>query len=90
MKARNKQSGVVTDFNLSNALTDVDTQFKVLVMNQYLNPAAMLSVGGTEYERVKTYGGSAHAVDPNTGSPEEELSTGSEGRQSWRDIINLN
>lgn len=51
-------------FNLSNAITNANTQFKVLVMNQLLNPAATLSVGGNPLENVKTYGGMASATDP--------------------------
>jgi Neisseria PilC beta-propeller domain len=31
--------------------------FKVLVMNQYLNPASQLSVGGAAFTNVKNYGG---------------------------------
>jgi len=46
-------------FNLVNAILDETTEFKVLVMNQYLNPAVKLSVGGAEYENVKTYGNMA-------------------------------
>ncbi|MFC1778561.1 pilus assembly protein, partial [Pseudomonadota bacterium] len=58
-------------FNLANAILDVTTEFKVLVMNQYLNPAAKLSVGASTalpsddqevegegkvgYESVRTY-----------------------------------
>ena len=33
-------------------------------------------------------GGEAGFVDPNTGSPEEDLSARGEGRQSWRDVLN--
>lgn len=50
-------------FNLSNAITNADTQFKVLVMNQFLSPAATLSVGGKPFENVKTFGGMASATD---------------------------
>jgi len=52
------------DFNLINAIPDTTTQFKVLVMNQYLNPAAQLSVGGADYESVKTYENLASQTDP--------------------------
>jgi hypothetical protein len=41
-----------------------------------------------EEETVTIYtgdGGKAGFIDPNTGSPEEELSTGLRGRQSWRE-----
>jgi hypothetical protein len=44
---------------------------------------------GTE-ETVTSYtgrGGKAGFVDPNTGSPEEELGSGTEGRQTWRDVL---
>lgn len=53
-------------FNLSNAIKDDTTRFKVLVMNQYLNPAATLSVGGEKYESVKTYGKLASETNANT------------------------
>lgn len=46
-------------FNLSKAITNTSTQFKVLVQNQYLNPAALVSVGGQVYTSVKLYGGQA-------------------------------
>ena len=46
-------------YNLPNAIPNLSTPFKILVMNQYLNPAAKLSVGGAEYESVKTYEGLA-------------------------------
>jgi hypothetical protein len=54
------------DFNLPNAIADPTTPFKVLVLNQYLNPAAFLSVGGRDYESVKTYGNLASETDPAT------------------------
>jgi len=57
----NMLNASLTDFNLSNALAET-TPFKVLVMNQYINPAAFLSVGGNNYESVKTYGGLASAT----------------------------
>ena len=50
-------------FNISKAITDVNKQFKVLVMNQYLSPAATLSLGGNAYESVKTFGALASATD---------------------------
>ncbi|MCF6251349.1 MAG: hypothetical protein L3J75_08785 [Methylococcaceae bacterium] len=53
-------------FNLPNAITDTTTQFKILVMNQYLNPAAKLSVGGADYENVKTYGNLANETNAST------------------------
>lgn len=53
-------------FNLANVLPDTTTQFKILVMNQYLNPAAKLSVGGANYENVKTYGNLASETDAPT------------------------
>jgi hypothetical protein len=46
-------------FNLSKAITNTSTQFKVLVQNQYLNPAATISVGGQPYTNVKLYNGQA-------------------------------
>ena len=52
-------------FNLSNAIPATDTGFKVLVANQYLNPAARLSVGGADFLPVKAYGQLATATDPS-------------------------
>ena len=54
------------EFNLINALPDSSVEFKVLVMNQYLNPAAKLSVGGADYVNVKTYGNLASETNPET------------------------
>ena len=42
-------------FNLAKAIPGNGTQFKILVQNQYLNPAATLSVGGQPYTSVKLY-----------------------------------
>jgi len=53
-------------FNLSNAIIDTSTSFKILVMNQYLSPAAKLSVGGVTYESVKTYKNLASETNPST------------------------
>jgi Tfp pilus tip-associated adhesin PilY1 len=39
-----------TAFKLSNAVTSNTTQYKVLVMNQYLNPAVKIHVGDPAYE----------------------------------------
>jgi len=56
-----------TDFNLINALPDSTLDFKILVMNQYLNPASLLAVGpGAEYESVQTYGGMASETSAET------------------------
>ena len=61
-----------SDFNLSNAIPSDSTQFKILVMNQYLSPAARLAVGpnlspppvgGAGEESVQTYGGLASETD---------------------------
>jgi hypothetical protein len=38
-----------TDYNLSNAIPSTSTQFKVLLMNQYLNPAMQLNIGHSDY-----------------------------------------
>lgn len=46
-------------FNLSHAITGNSVQFKVLLQNQYLNPAATITVGGQAYTSVKLYGGQA-------------------------------
>jgi hypothetical protein len=45
--------------NLKNAITDSKIQFKVLVVNQYLNPAVELSVGGAGFVSVKSFAGQA-------------------------------
>ncbi len=50
-------------FNLINAIPDTNTSFKILVMNQYLNPATKLSVGGAPYVSVKTYEDQASTTD---------------------------
>ncbi|GAB6067342.1 hypothetical protein JCM13664_06600 [Methylothermus subterraneus] len=55
----NMLNASLVDFNLNNAIADPGTQFKILVMNQYLSPAAMISVGGSPYVKVKDYGGLA-------------------------------
>lgn len=51
-----------TTYNLSNRITSTTQAFKVLVANQYLNPASTLSVGGGGYVSVKDYGGLATAA----------------------------
>lgn len=62
----NMLNASLTAFNLINGIPDTTTQFKILVMNQYLNPAVKLSVGGADYENVKTYGNLASETDPAT------------------------
>ncbi len=62
----NMLNASLPDFNLVNALPDPTTEFKILVMNQYLNPAAKLSVGGEDYENVQTYGNLASETDAQT------------------------
>ena len=62
----NMLNASLTNFNLVNAIADTSTQFKVLVMNQYLNPAAKLSVGGADYENVKTYANLSSETDATT------------------------
>ncbi len=47
-----------TSLNVSNAFGS-STTFKVLVHNQYLNPAVTLSVGGAAHESVKTWNSQA-------------------------------
>jgi len=51
------------EFNLQNVLSNPNTQFKILVMNQYLNPAAQLAIGGPTFASVKDYGGLASNTD---------------------------
>jgi hypothetical protein len=57
-------------FNLSPKIikSSIDTTqpFKVLLMNQYLNPAAKISVGGAPYESVKTYKNLASEANATT------------------------
>ncbi len=59
----NMLNASLIDFNLINAIPSLTTKFKVLVMNQYLNPAAKISLGGKTYESVKTFGGLASQTD---------------------------
>ncbi len=61
----NMLNASLIDFNLINAIVDPTTPFKILVMNQYLNPAVMLSVGGAAYESVETYANLASQTDPD-------------------------
>ena len=62
----NMLNASLIDFNLPKAIPDPTTPFKILVMNQYLNPAAKLSVGGANYENVKTYGNLASETSAET------------------------
>jgi len=62
----NMLNASIIDFNLDNAIPDPATQFKVLVMNQYLNPAALISVGGTDYQSIRTYEKLASETDAVT------------------------
>jgi len=55
----NMLNASVAAFNLVNAIPDDTTQFKILMMNQYLNPAAQVAVGGPTFVSIKTYGGLA-------------------------------
>ncbi len=48
-----------TAFNLVNAIPSATTPFKILVANQSLNRAAMLSLGGAAHVNVKNYQTSA-------------------------------
>jgi hypothetical protein len=43
------------DYNLSVAIPDATTQFKLLVHNQYLNPAVTLSIGGAPHIDTKNF-----------------------------------
>jgi hypothetical protein len=45
-----------TTLNLVNAIPNASTQFKILLMNQYLNPAVSVNVGNAGYTVVKNYG----------------------------------
>jgi len=64
----NMLNASLINFNLDNAIPDPLTEFKVLVMNQFLNPAAKLSVGteNRDYISVKTYGGLASTDSPGS------------------------
>lgn len=66
----NMLNASIIDFNLSpNVIassTDTTIPFKILVMNQYLSPAAKLSVGGATYESVKTYKNLASETNATT------------------------
>jgi hypothetical protein len=48
-----------SEFKLSKIVGDPTRKFKILLLNQYLNPAVAVSIGGYDYESVKTYGGLA-------------------------------
>lgn len=52
-------------FNLANAIPNANTQFKVLIMNQYLNPAVTVAVGGPTFVNAKDYANLATQTDPN-------------------------
>jgi Tfp pilus tip-associated adhesin PilY1 len=54
-----------SDLNLSKRL-GAGVPFKVLVMNQYLNPAAQLSVGGSRYTNIRYYGGMTETTDASS------------------------
>ncbi|MGE5470742.1 MAG: pilus assembly protein [Bacteroidota bacterium] len=45
----------VTSYKLSNAVTSTQ-QFKVLMMNQYLNPSVMLNIGHSDYDPASANG----------------------------------
>ncbi|MCP4047166.1 MAG: hypothetical protein GY732_14405, partial [Gammaproteobacteria bacterium] len=62
----NMLNASLADFNLINAIPDSAVEFKILVMNQYLNPAVKLSVGGANYENVQTYGNLASEINAET------------------------
>jgi Tfp pilus tip-associated adhesin PilY1 len=55
-------------FNLTPNVKELNDNkalgFKVLVMNQYLNPAAKIRIGGPTFESVKTFKGLASQTDP--------------------------
>ena len=52
-------------FNLGTMLSN-SNNFKVLVMNQYLSPASMLTLGGGAFTSVKTFNNLASATDAAT------------------------
>jgi hypothetical protein len=52
--------------NLSNAIPSASTPFKILIQNQYLNPAVQISVGGKPYTPVKLYDGQAKETSATT------------------------
>ncbi|TSA49362.1 MAG: hypothetical protein D4R48_03530 [Nitrosomonadales bacterium] len=45
-----------TTLNLSNAITSTATNFKVLMMNQYLSPAVSLHIGNASYDPASSAG----------------------------------
>lgn len=51
-----------TEFNLINAIPSNATEFKVLIMNQYLNPAVQIAIGGPTFSEAKNYGNLATAT----------------------------
>ena len=44
-------------YNLVDAIPDDSVQFKVLILNQYLNPAVEVAIGGPFFVNVKDYAG---------------------------------
>ena len=50
-------------FNLANAITSATTNFKVIVSEQYLNPASRISIGGSATTNVKNFGILASSTD---------------------------
>jgi Tfp pilus tip-associated adhesin PilY1 len=61
-----------SNLNLVKAISSLGTQFKVLLANQYLNPAAKVSLGGGSFVNVKDFQGlttTATVADFVTGLP---------------------
>ncbi len=55
-----------TAYNLVKALPDPTTQFKVLLLNQYLNPAVSISVGSPTFVDAKNYQNQTTQTDAAT------------------------
>jgi hypothetical protein len=62
----NMLNASVPAFNMNNAIASTTQTFKVLVMNQYLSPAATLSLGGRPYTSVKTLDNLASETNATT------------------------
>ncbi|MFN7506914.1 MAG: pilus assembly protein, partial [Limnobacter sp.] len=52
-------------FRLNLIVGSATRKFKILLLNQYLNPAVAVSIGGYDFESVKTYGGLAGNINSN-------------------------
>jgi hypothetical protein len=79
-------------FRLSTIVGSPTRPFKILLLNQYLNPAVAVSIGGYDYESVKTYGGLAGNISSNelkNGKPEVSTAESVLNNQPVYDLNNI-